>query len=204
MRRGGFINRFAQPTPAGPPTNLLLDNPPSNVSPSQVGQQAPAQINPGATDVNVDHLPIWLYPPINWENLDQIAYAALPAIGSTVTIIQFTVPLGRNGVIKKLANNFVGGGWVEGSGDVLWRILVDGAPPPGATSYKAIVASLGSPANPVEIAGFRVFENQTVTLVGLNNPAGPSGGVIVAGQRLGGRLVGYLYPRDLEPEDIWT
>jgi len=148
-------------------------------------------------------LPIWLYPPVNFENLDQIAYVLLPAIGSTATIISFTVPIGRNGMINKIAANFVGGGWTEGTGDVKWRVLVDGTPPPGATSYDSIVASPGSPAQPVGIAGFRIFENQVVTLVAFNDPAGPNGGVVVAGQRVGGRLLGYFYPRDIEQADIW-
>lgn len=139
----------------------------------------------------------------NWENIDQDNYALLPAIGSTVTIISYVVPPGRNGVIYKVANNFVGGGWVEGTGDVIWRILVDGTPPPGATSYDTIVASLGNPASPTEIPGFRIFENQVLTLIAFNNPAGPSGGVVVAGQRVGGRFVGWNYPTDIEDSDIW-
>lgn len=148
-------------------------------------------------------LPVWLYPPINWENIDQLAYALLPAIGSQVVIIQFTVPIGRNGVINKVACNFVGGGWVEGTGDIKWRVLVDGAPPPGATSYDSIVASLGSPAQPVGIAGFRLFENQVLQLVAFNDPTGPNGGVVVAGQRVGARLMGHLYPRANEEQEIW-
>jgi hypothetical protein len=141
--------------------------------------------------------PIWIDPPSQWENIDQLNYVALPAIGATAIIITFQVPAGRNGVIQKVGNNFVGGGWVEGSGDVVWRILVDGTPPPGATSYDNILGSLGSPANPVEIPGFRIFENQVITLVAFNNA------VVVAGQKVGGRLVGYLYPRDMEEDDLW-
>jgi hypothetical protein len=147
--------------------------------------------------------PIWIDPPTNWENIDQIAYALLPAIGATVTIISFTVPAGRNGVVNKVACNFVGGGWVEGSGDVIWKILIDGTPPAGANSYNSIVASLGSPASPVEISGFRIFENQVLTLVAFNNPGGPNGGIVVAGQRVGARLLGHLYPRELENSSIW-
>jgi hypothetical protein len=139
----------------------------------------------------------------NWENIDQDNYVLLGAIGTTVTIISYVVPPGRNGVIYKVANNFVGGGWVEGTGDVIWRILVDGAPPPGATSYNSILASLGNPASPTEIPGFRIFENQVLTLVAFNNPAGPDGGVIVAGQRVGARFVGWNYPTDIEANDVW-
>lgn len=150
-----------------------------------------------------DGLPLWIYPPINWENVDQIAYTNLPAIGSEATILSFRVPQGRNGIINKVATNFVGGGWVEGTGDILWRILVDQGTPPGANSYQAIPASLGSPAQPVGISGFRIFENQTVAVTIFNNPAGPNGGVVVAGQLAGGRLAGYFYPRELEPDNIF-
>src|SRR6201982_989917 len=58
---------------------------------------------------NRPDLPPWIYPPTNWENIDQDNYALVPAIGSTVIIISYVVPPGRNGVIKAIANNFVGG-----------------------------------------------------------------------------------------------
>lgn len=149
-------------------------------------------------------LPPHLYPPRNWENVDQLSYATVPAIGATVTILTYIVPIGRNGIINKVANNFVGGGWTAGTGDLIWRILIDNAPPPGATSYNSIVDSLGSPAQPVGISGFRIFENQTLTVVLLNNPAGLNGGVIPAGQLTGARLMGHLYPRDMEYHDLWV
>lgn len=142
-------------------------------------------------------LPPWIFPPDRWENIDLSAYVALPAVGANAAVIQFTVPLGRHGIIKKIANNLVGGGWTEGSGSVVWQILIDGAPPPGANSYNNILDSLGSPANPVEIAGFRIFENQVVTLV-VQNVA-----LAVAGQLVGGRFIGYLYPREMEMENVW-
>lgn len=148
-------------------------------------------------------LPPWIYQPVNWENVDQINYALVPAIGSTAVIISYVVPPGRNGIINKVACNFVGGGWVEGSGDIVWRILVDGTPPPGATSYDSILASLGGPSQPTGIAGFRFFENQVLQFVAFNNPGGANGGVVVAGQRVGARFTGWNYPTDIEEDDIW-
>src|ERR1051326_2241853 len=68
---------------------------------------------------NQSNLPLWLYPPSQWENLDQYAYTNLTAIGTDATIISFRIPTGRNGVIQKVGNNFVGAGWVEGSGDIV-------------------------------------------------------------------------------------
>ncbi len=143
-------------------------------------------------------LPPWIYPPPNFENIDLFAYVALPAIAATATVISYTVPPGRNAIINRVANNFVGGGWVEGSGDLVWRILVDGTPPPGATNYDNILGSLGNPASPIPIAGFRIYENQVLTLVVFNSA------VVVAGQRSGGRLMGYNYPREAEEADIWV
>jgi hypothetical protein len=150
-----------------------------------------------APSVQAVELPLRLFPPMNWENVDQFGYVALPAIAARAVILQFTVPIGRNGIIKKIANNFVGGGFQEGQGNIIWRILVDGAPPPGANSYNSISGSLGSPASPTEISGFRIYENQVVQLVADNIA------IVVAGQLVGGRLVGYLYPRELENADIW-
>jgi hypothetical protein len=168
------------------------------------GPDASDQPDPPQT-VKIDGINYVTFPRgiQNWENIDQDNYVLLGAIGTTVTIISYVVPPGRNGVIYKVANNFVGGGWVEGTGDLVWRILVDGTPPPGATSYDTILASLGNPASPTEIPGFRIFENQVLTLVAFNNPAGPSGGVVVAGQRVGARFVGWNYPTDIEDSDIW-
>lgn len=165
----------------------------SGTVPMGVGQDA-LNAGPGAQLVD---LPYRNFPPNNWENVDQLGYVALPAINAAATILSFRVPQGRNGIIRKVANNFIGGGWTEGSGSVVWQILADGAPPPGATSYNNILGSLGSPANPTEIPGFRIFENQVISVV-INNVS-----VVVAGQDVGARLVGYFYPRDLEDANIW-
>lgn len=197
MRPSGLGFLLDEPLPAVDP-RLVVD--PAEALMEQGADQEPPQ--PRQSTVSVIRPP-WIDPPTNWENIDQDNYVLLGAIGSTVTIISYVVPPGRNGVIKKVANNFVGGGWVEGTGDIVWRILVDGTPPPGATSYDSILASLGNPASPTGIAGFRIFENQLLTLVAFNNAAGPNGGVIVAGQRVGGRFVGWNYPTDIEQDHIW-
>ena len=185
--------------PTGPQVLAPFDSAPFNPACDTVGPDGGVvKGHSGRPD-----LPPWIYQPVNWENVDQINYALLPAIGSTAIIITYVVPPGRNGIINKVACNFVGGGWVEGSGDVVWRILVDGTPPPGATSYDSILASLGGPSQPTGIAGFRFFENQVLTFVAFNNPAGANGGVVVAGQRVGARLTGWNYPLDIEEDDIW-
>jgi hypothetical protein len=63
---------------------------------------------------------------------------------------------------------------------------------------------LGSQAQPVGISGFRIFENQTISVIVFNNPAGNNGGIIVSGQQAGARLMGHLFPRDMEYLDTWV
>jgi hypothetical protein len=187
-------------------TDLDQDLTQSYTEPPEAGAGSDASDQPDPPqNMKIDGINYVTFPRgiQNWENIDQDNYALLPAIGASVVIISYVVPPGRNGIIYKVANNFVGGGWVEGTGDIVWRILVDGSPPPGAVSYDTILASLGNPASPTEIAGFRIFENQVLQLVAFNNPAGPDGGVIVAGQRVGARFCGWNYPTDIEDSDIW-
>ena len=187
----------------GQPTSSTMPVPRTFPNGWQVWDKTGAVQPPGPYSVP-DFLPPHLYPPRNWENLDKFGYVTVPAIGSTATIFSFIVPTGRNGVINKVANNFIGGGFFAGSGDIVWRILVDGAGPPGASDYQFIVDSLGSQAAPVAIAGFRIFENQNVSVVAFNNPGGANGGIIVSGQLAGARLMGHLFPRDLEYLDLWV
>jgi len=136
-------------------------------------------------------LPPWIYPPAEAEDINDIGYVALPAIGATAVVLTRTIDAGYNSVLTALANNFVGGGWTEGSGSVTWQILIDGAS--AGTSYDSIPASLGSPANPVRLASFlRVFESATIQLLVTNNS------VVLAGQLVGGRWQGYFYPKEYE------
>lgn len=131
-----------------------------------------------------------IWPPAEREPIDLINYVSLPAIGATAVIVQQQIEPGYNSIIRAYGNNFVGGGWTEGSGQVLWQIAIDNAPVPG---YDAILASLGSPANPVvHPSGIRVAENQTITLSVTNVS------VVLAGQLSGGRLMGYYYPREYD------
>ena len=131
-----------------------------------------------------------IWPPPEREPIDLIAYVALPAIGATATIVSLLVEPGYNAIIRAYANNFVGGGWTEGSGAVTWQIAIDSAPVPG---YDTIPASLGSPANPVyHPSGIRVQEGQTIALFVTNVS------VVLAGQLSGGRLMGYYYPKEYD------
>jgi hypothetical protein len=194
-----------------PPTTRDVLNPsPMPVYPDWAALNTGAMANPEYQHEQLPgpfvgrDLPPHLYMPRNGENFDLQKSVLFAPVGNTVTILSFRIPIGRNCIINKVATNFIGGGWIAGTGDVIWRILVDGALPPGANTYNAIDDSLGSPAQPVGIAGFRVFENQLLTVTAFNNPAGANGGVVFANQRVGARLLGHMYPRDMEYQDLFV
>jgi hypothetical protein len=134
----------------------------------------------------------WICEPPDAESYHLAAGIAIPAIdGNFHVVVQITVPSGRNGVLNRIANVFVGGGFTDYSGALIWQIVRN--PGSGLTAaernYENIVASLGSTSNPARIAGIRVFENDVIALV-VKNTALP-----VAGESVGGLLGGWFYPR---------
>ena len=150
-----------------------------------------------STNAKITHQPIWLFPSADSQAFDYVNYVPLPAVGNTPAqgvIISFRVPAGMNGIIKRFGNAYVGGGFTEGSGALVWQLLADGTPVP---NYDAIPASLGATANPSEVSSIRIRENQLITLVVLNIT------LAVGGAFSGGRLGGWFYPKDQEPAGSW-
>ena len=158
------------------------------------------QMQAPSRDYQLVQEPPWVKRPASGEPFTPAAFVIIPNIGSTAVIINFTVQLGRRGVINRLANEFVGGGWTNGDGNLVWQVLINGVP---VKNFENIISSLGDVKNPSVIEGIRLRENDIVQLVILNNPNGPNGGVPAAQQLVGGRLQGYFYPKDLDPENIW-
>lgn len=155
--------------------------------------QAPQQ---GECSIDVSSFPYWNQPPLGAEAFDYVGYITLPAIGTFPypAIIDFVVPKGRNGIIKKFGNAYVGTGFTEGTGGLQWQLLADTVP---IQNYDNIPASLGSTANPSEVASIRIKENQRIQLV-INNIA-----VLAAVTFTGGRLGGWFYPKWMESRDAF-
>ena len=157
------------------------------------GFAAPAQ-----TAAAVISLPPWAFPPVNSIAFDAAGDIILPAIAAPdTTIFSFVVPPGHNGVIKEIANVFIGGGFTDGSGSIVWRILQNGQ---AIRGKEAMLNSLGSVAQPSRVGGggfIRIIENDLIAMVVSNVAIAP------AGQIIAGRLSGWFYPKDLDPTDIW-
>lgn len=120
----------------------------------------------------------------------------LPAIGAQATVLSFTVPRGNNGFIRRIANVFVGGGFTDFSGAIIWQIFLDINKGTVAPNFDSIIASLGSVVNPSTIDGIHIMELATVALVVKNIS------VALAGQLIGGRLGGSFHSIREEPANI--
>ena len=148
--------------------------------------------------VSIERLPISNFMPPEGVEFRPHAYVTIPNQGASAVVVSFTVPRGYNGILNRLANVFVGGGFQEGQGLISWELFLDANTAVPAPNFQSIVASLGSVNNPTTLNGVRIKENQLVELVVKNaNP-----GVIPAGQLIGGLLGGYFYPVALEPDNI--
>lgn len=148
----------------------------------------------------VNRLPASNFMPPEGVAFENTGSIPLPAIGASAFVLQFKVPQGFNGMIKRIANEFNGGAFSPGA--CTWTIFVDatgvGTAQGGqaAKNFAAIPVSLGAVIAPSEIDGIRVKENYLVALQ-VTNVA-----VALAGQTIAGRLGGYFYPVSLEPPEI--
>jgi hypothetical protein len=140
----------------------------------------------------------YLVPPPDSESFHLAAGIPLPAITPATfsTVVRVVVPPGRNGVLNKIANEFVGGGFTDFSGNIVWQIVRN--PGPGLQTaernYENIVASLGAVARPAQISPIRLYENDVIELV-VNNNA-----IVVGGETIAGLLGGYFYPRSYDDQ----
>jgi len=142
--------------------------------------------------VAIRKLPPWLFATASSRNLIQVAAISIPAVsvGAFTPIVDFKIDPGKNGVIKWFANQYVGGGFTDGSGSLIWRLAIDGVAVPG---FENIIVSLGTNQIPSEIAPVRLFAGRRVQLLVTNVSIVPAGQIIEGGIR------GWLYPKDEEP-----
>lgn len=146
--------------------------------------------------VLVPQLPVQNFMPPSGKPFEFHGGVALPAIGAQATVLSFLVPRGNNGFIRRIGNIFVGNGFTDFSGAIVWQILLDQVKGTVAPNFDNIVASLGSVQNPSQIDGIHIMELSTVALVVKNIS------LVVAGQLVGGRLGGSFHSIREEPANI--
>ena len=104
----------------------------------------------------------WISPPHGSIPFYPKTQIAMPAIGTEATILTLVVPNGQDGAIQKFSMNYVGGGFVNGSGDLVWKILADGRALRNANN---IISEMGTQDQPFELsATIRIYSGQTITV----------------------------------------
>lgn len=133
----------------------------------------------------------WVEAPPNSQPFNKIGSIATPAAGAAETVVlSWTVPPGYDGAIFGVMNIYTNPSFIEGSGNLIWRIRLAGRP---AFDYGNIITTLGSVQEmAVVYGGLLVKSQQQVTYsivhaAGSPLPPGP-GTRIVCGTK------GYFWP----------
>lgn len=141
------------------------------------------------TDVVNGGIAPWIQPPQGHIPFLEAGVLAAPGVGAAGVVLTMPVPSGMDGVINGISNNYVAGGFVSGSGQLVWRILADGR---AIRNFNNIIVEFGTLQIPRVVDGIRVFSDQTITYT-IDH---------IANAALGGNVVctlkGYFYPRTVE------
>ena len=88
--------------------------------------------------------------PDNGQPLHYFDSIATPAPGSSATVVSFYVPDGWIAIVKGVTNLYASAGFVNGDGQLIWRIDKDGEYPPG---FENIKTNLGNTEQPWPLSG---------------------------------------------------
>lgn len=132
----------------------------------------------------------WVTPPEGFIPFVPVGVIALPGVGVTANILSYMIPVGYDGVITLHNHNFDGIGFTEGSGDIIWRLNIDGRP---VKNFSNMTSQYGSQLVQRQIpGGIRVFSGQTITYTVTHaNNAGLAANIFAG-------ISGYYYPRRKE------
>jgi hypothetical protein len=133
--------------------------------------------------------PPWVEPPPGWQEFYTPGIISTPNAGDPdATVLTIRVPQGWDGVIKRVATYFSGGGFVSGDGSLLFRLLQNGRP---FKNFDSISILMGTPAAPYDFgAGGLLVESGDVITAIVNNVSA------VAPNTISGWFIGgYFYPR---------
>lgn len=85
----------------------------------------------------------WIAMPDGGYHVMQPGTVPTPAISATVwtDVINITIPNGYDGVYDGIMNTYNGQGFINGSGDLIWRLLINGQ---AVRNYDNILVQLGN------------------------------------------------------------
>ena len=119
-------------------------------------------------------------------NSSPFASYLAPGAG-TVELLRFQVPQGMVAVINQMVIVAIGGGFSDGSGNVVWRCWLNGTGIDGLENITAHIGDFSSPAT-VQI----VLTENDLFIITAEVPAGQN--PMPPGATTGGRINGWTYP----------
>src|SRR5271166_1413026 len=98
-------------------------------------------------------LPPYIQPPKNsvrWQPRGAFALPPGPETGLDTLVFEDRIPLGYDGLLIQVTNAWNGTGFVEASGDIIWRVKIDRRFIP---FFDSIQTTLGSLFVPYDVVG---------------------------------------------------
>ena len=143
--------------------------------------------------------PPWVTFPFDGQRFQQRNSIVLPVDnGLDNLVLEFRVPLGFNGAIMTTTNAFDGNGFVEGSGDIHWRVRVNFG---YLKDQGNILVSRGDLVRPYPLhgGGYRIFSNDNVRMFVSITPGAAAR--LQPGSRIMCALTGWYYPQERENDN---
>lgn len=131
----------------------------------------------------------WIFPPLGWEPFDEVKSIDTPAINTQTVVLAKKIPQGYDGVIRRISNNFTGGGFVQASGQLVWRIALDNQV---VRNYGNIQVEMGSISHPRETDGILVRAGQVVRYY-----VTCTDGALIGGTKIICCFAGYIWPKEI-------
>jgi hypothetical protein len=141
-------------------------------------------------------LPPYIQPPKNavrWRPDGLLIIPAGPETATDIVVFQERVPLGYDGLLVAMTNVWNGTGFIEGSGDISWRVKIDRRFIP---FFDSIIMTQGEISIPVDIVGqgIPLLSNQLVQYfvnfgLGSETRLNATGTTYCA-------VTGYIWPRE--------
>lgn len=130
----------------------------------------------------------WEEAPPGYQQFDQQQVLALPLVGAAeAVVLTLIVPRGMDGIIKWYSCNFAGGGFVNGSGDIVWRIRSNLR---AVLNFDNILTERGTVDRPRELKpGIRIYNANVVTFT-VEHVAN----ALLGAEPIICSLAGYFYP----------
>ena len=140
-------------------------------------------------------LPPYIQPPKNSVRRQPGGQFTIPIgpDGTDQLVFAFEMPYGYDGIIIELSNFWNGTGFVEGSGDITWRVKIDRRFIP---DFDTILTTRGVPQFPADVEGqgIPLLSGQTVQYFVAFAP-GSDARLNFGGQTICS-FTGYIWPRE--------